>query len=615
MSRVVPWLRHHRLLRAVLLWLLVGAGWRPVLAEQAPLFVLHIQTPAPLDAWLLRHAELARFQSLPDLTPSELERLLSTASADMRQLLATQGHFSPRIDIRTQPALDTSAPASEATRYAVHVQVEPGPRTQVAQVDIRLTGDAASNPAARDQQQRVRQQWSLPAGQAFTQAQWEQAKTEALRQLSRERYPQARVAHSQADIDPDTHTAQLTLTLDSGPAYTWTTVAVEGTLRYSADTVRHMVALAGVHPGGHYDEDMLQKAQQRLMESGYFESAFVLIDPSDTPEHTTVRVRVREAPLQKVVAGVGGSTDNGFRLSLEHTHHRLTGTDWRAVSQLQLERDTRTVATTFTAPANGTGWQRLTGLQWQRQQDAARITTSQQWRLGRTLDTTVLTRGQFLQFDRALTDEAGITPPTPAASSVSAHLSWTQRLFDDLTAPRTGHGWSLQAGGGLTLSQAVKPYLRVHGRWQGFWSPAMAQASASRWSLRLEGGAIWSPQDLLVPSTQRFLAGGDNSVRGYATREIGVPGSTGQADPGRLLLAASLEWQRPLWQNGHRSAWESVWFLDSGGVANRLTDMRAHTGVGTGVRYLSPVGPLQADLAYGLKSRSWRLHMSVGFTF
>jgi translocation and assembly module TamA len=33
------------------------------------------------------------------------------------------------------------------------------------------------------------------------------------------------------------------------------------------------------------------------------------------------------------------------------------------------------------------------------------------------------------------------------------------------------------------------------------------------------------------------------------------------------------------------------------------------------MRWKSPVGPVQADLAYGVKKRKLRLHMSVGFVF
>jgi translocation and assembly module TamA len=60
---------------------------------------------------------------------------------------------------------------------------------------------------------------------------------------------------------------------------------------------------------------------------------------------------------------------------------------------------------------------------------------------------------------------------------------------------------------------------------------------------------------------------------------------------------------------------EHTVFIDVGGVANRLGDVRAHWGVGTGVRVISPVGPMALSLAYGLQSRQLRLHMTVGFTF
>jgi translocation and assembly module TamA len=56
-------------------------------------------------------------------------------------------------------------------------------------------------------------------------------------------------------------------------------------------------------------------------------------------------------------------------------------------------------------------------------------------------------------------------------------------------------------------------------------------------------------------------------------------------------------------------------FVDTGGVSDRLGNLRLSTGVGAGVRWKSPVGPLQADLAYGIKTRKPRLHMSVGFVF
>jgi translocation and assembly module TamA len=55
--------------------------------------------------------------------------------------------------------------------------------------------------------------------------------------------------------------------------------------------------------------------------------------------------------------------------------------------------------------------------------------------------------------------------------------------------------------------------------------------------------------------------------------------------------------------------------VDAGAVADRVGDLDPRVGVGAGVRWRSPVGPLQADLAYGVQSRQLRLHLRLGFSF
>jgi len=63
------------------------------------------------------------------------------------------------------------------------------------------------------------------------------------------------------------------------------------------------------------------------------------------------------------------------------------------------------------------------------------------------------------------------------------------------------------------------------------------------------------------------------------------------------------------------SDWESTVFIDAGAVADQVSELRPKFGVGAGVRWKSPVGPLQIDLAYGLEVKLLRLHMNVGFSF
>ena len=104
-------------------------------------------------------------------------------------------------------------------------------------------------------------------------------------------------------------------------------------------------------------------------------------------------------------------------------------------------------------------------------------------------------------------------------------------------------------------------------------------------------------------------------MRGYSFHSIGAKEANGIITPGRYLASGSVEWQRPILIDGRPSEWESTVFIDAGAVADKPSDLKVKVGVGAGVRYRSPVGPLQLDLAYGVDKKQLRLHLSVGFTF
>ncbi|MBY0465486.1 MAG: BamA/TamA family outer membrane protein, partial [Burkholderiales bacterium] len=170
-----------------------------------------------------------------------------------------------------------------------------------------------------------------------------------------------------------------------------------------------------------------------------------------------------------------------------------------------------------------------------------------------------------------------------------------------------------EVGAGTTLQPTRAPYARARVRWQAL--QTLAQRTSGRIAYRVEGGAVWAAPGTPVPDAQLFLTGGDQTVRGYALRSIGVATADGSVSAGRLLATGSVEWQRPWASNGQTNPWESTLFIDGGAVADRAKDLKARWGVGAGVRYNTPVGPLQADLAWGVHTRRLRLHVSVGFVF
>ena len=601
-------------------WALLAAASFAVYAQDTPAnspkapasaaFDLTIDAPDEIRTLLGRHLELLRYRELTDLSDGELARLLPAAEQNARELMATLGYFSPEIRIQSEPASATAP-----RQVSLHAQ--PGQATTIGEVLIKFSGPITIDPGSLAQRRLIEERWSLRPGRRFTQDAWDAAKRQALQQLTTRRYPTGRIETSLADIDPLTHQASLALTLDSGNPYRLGELVISGTQHYDAELVRR---LARLDPGAEYQQAELVEAQQRLAESGYFDSAILSLDTSAQTSAAPVRVQVREAPLQKLVLGIGASTDSGARLSAQHTHHKVPGLGWRAVSNLLLDRDTQSIGSELTAPPDNANWRWVSSALLQRQQSGSFDLGSQRLRGGRSQTDVHIDRNYYLQYDRAQTVAANASAPA-VAESLSANYAFTLRNFDSMPYPSRGWGLGAEIGGGSTIGERQRdPYGRVLLRWLGYYPlgrgvDASADSRAGRLALRAQVGAVIAKEDTVLPSTQLFLAGGDNSVRGYSHNAIGVALGNGQTTVGRYLGAGSLEWQRPITLDGRPTDWESTLFIDAGAVANQISDLHLKVGVGAGVRLKSPVGPLQIDVAYGVDVKQLRLHLSVGFNF
>ena len=128
-----------------------------------------------------------------------------------------------------------------------------------------------------------------------------------------------------------------------------------------------------------------------------------------------------------------------------------------------------------------------------------------------------------------------------------------------------------------------------------------------------------------LPASERFFAGGDTTVRGFALDRLGTPETLdpqGFPQGGNGLAVFNLEARAPYWKN-----LQFVWFTDAGNVFKlasdiRLDELRLTSGVG--FRYRSPIGPLRIDWGFKLstqllmaggRERSNVLHISLGQAF
>ena len=588
-----------------------------------PAFTLEVDAPKQVRALLEQHLELKRFRHQPDLQRRELTRLLGATDANVRELIGTLGYFSPTVTVEL-----TDTPEEEAPRKVV-VKVDPGPPTIIEKSEVRFAGINASDELGTSQRLQIEETWPLQAGEQFSQSAWSSAKSGGLKELQKRRYPLARIDTSLADVDADTNKAQVSVSYDPGPAYTFGPLQIDGAERY--DPVR-TARIARLPEGQEYDLQSMLDAQQRLVSSGYYDSVFLSL--ADSPQQAAteaerdeqrknqgaaitspVIAKVREAKLQKWVFGVGLSTDTGPRLSIDHTYNKVPGLNWRAVSKLQLDRKNPLISTQLVGLPGEDLWRWFASGKLERAPAGDFYTNSAQMRFGRSKAEDRIERNLYLQYDYAKTQGAGAPP---GASSLLANYGWTARYFDNNLLPTSGFGLALEAGAGTTLTPQRSPFGRLTGRWLSL-IPLGERDEETRRHSRLQikagVGAVMAKKDVDLPTTIMFLTGGDNTVRGYGYQSIGARTDNGRVIAGRYLAMGSVEWQRPITIKGNTQDFEHAVFIDAGTVGDDINRLYTRVGFGTGIRWKSPVGPIQADLAWGAQEQQLRLHLRLGFTF
>ena len=572
-------------------------------AKPPPAVRLEVDAPGDIDKLLEAHLDLARLSAVAPgavVPEAELTRLIAAAPAQARSLLETEGYFHAEIQLERRPG----------TPPSVHMTVRPGPRVHVQDVHIEVLGPLAeatarNEPYARDAQRALRHEWPLPPGAVFRNPVWSDAKRSSLAQLRAQAYVDAEWLSTSARVDAKTNEAELKLVARSGPLYRTGALQIEGLQQHDEQTVRN---LANFPPGRPATEKLLLDYQERLQNSGLFDRATVLLDPlAADPAAARVTVQLTERKLQEATLGIGLNADVGVRGTLEHVHRRVFGHAATARNRLEaggVRQSWEGELSTHTLPGL---YRNLVGGGAERIESDTDVVTSSRLRVGRAQDTQRIDRLVFAEVERSLRRAGSLREQSVA---VAAHYHGIWRDVDNVLLPTRGYMLAAQAGVGHASSDpgGRGPFARAYARLHGYWPVGSTWYSHAR----LEVGQVFVRSGVTVPEAMRFRAGGEESVRGYAYRSL-APTTGGIVTSGKVLFTASAEIARPLLKR-FPELWGAA-FVDAGRASDRWSDLRPAVGVGVGVRYRSPIGPVSLDVAWGEEVKKARLHLSVGVTF
>ncbi len=544
---------------------------------------------------LQQHLDIVKWRDNPRMSPAEWLRLYQATPQAIADLLATEGYFSPEII----PSIDTVAGVSQA-KFLVNA----GKPTLVSTVDLSFTGDILQQDPAEQSARlasiaTLKQNWLLQPGAVFKQSDWSQAKRRLLINLLVERYPNASIKASKAEVDPTLNTVAIALEVDSGQSFTFGELKIEGLQRYPASIIQD---LNRIKPGTTYSQARLQILQSRLEESGYFQGVEVTASTATAVNDVVpIKVTVQENPSIKLGAGAGYSTNTGARAQLTYDDLNLFNRGWRLTSSLKPEQRAQSLSALVRLPTDSDGYRDSFNAGLERRVIEGQITTSGQTGINRSWGPrrTEQTVGAAYLIEHQVLD--GAESVTRSVATLSYGI--TLRRTDNDRNPTRGYLFNTQLAVAPIEQLSSGRFLQSYAKVQGYYP----LTSSTQLIARAEIGAVSGRNS--APAAFLFRAGGDQSVRGYAFESLGV--REGDATVGgRYLATGSIEAIQWLTQQ-----WGAALFVDAGNAANTLQDLKPVYGYGLGARWKSPIGAIGGDIAYGEATGEYRLHFNLGVAF
>ncbi|MDO7897026.1 autotransporter assembly complex protein TamA [Pseudomonas citrulli] len=523
-----------------------------------------------------------------DRDEDALLRFSRGAEEQARKAAQALGYYQPRIDSEVKGGKDPRLVLS----------IDPGEPVHLRNVTLRIDGPAASLKGFR-----LPDNPGLKPGAVLNHGRYEDAKRLIQNQASRYGFFSGRFTRQQLSVDPQAGVADIELVYDSGPRYALGPVSFEGDTPFDEDLLRRMVPFKAGTP---YDSELIAELNQALQSSGYFEGVRVDAAPTAATDNVIpVAVRLDTRRPRTMGLGLGFSTDVGPRAKANWTRHWVNPQGHSYGWEAEVSAPRQNVGLWYDVPLDppltdklryaggyqyeelaGTdtlsklltlgpewhsklpsGWQRVVSLKWQREE----------YRLGDDSGlSTLLMPGVSYSYLRS-------------DNRIDPHNGY--RLQFETKVAKEGLGSDNNLVYGTAMVKGLTTVFDKH-----------------RLLARAQVGGSATNGYKSVPPSLRFFAGGDQSVRGYDYQSLSPENAEGDRIGGRYMVAGSLEYQYSVAQK-----WRVATFVDQGNSFNNLELPSLKTGVGIGVRWVSPVGPIRLDLAHALDDEGGiRLHFSMG---
>lgn len=476
------------------------------------------------------------------------------------------------------------------------VDIVPGPATTIQDLTIHFEGEASED---KDFAKLVADS-PLKASAVVNHGEYDSLKSSIQSLGINKGYFDGYFRQSRLAISPEMNQAFITLDYDSGDRFHYGEISING----SHIKQKKIDALMPFSEGDEYLVSELGEFNQKLSNTGWFSTVLIQpnLDAADGNE-LPIDVTLTPATRNQMETGIGYSTDVGIKGSLTWNKPWLNSLGHSFSSSFSLSEPEQAVTVSYKIPLEdplNEYYLIQYGLKNEDSSDTQSIESNlalkRFWHFDNGWNRTLSVRYLVENYEQGnLDDIARFVLPGVTFSRTRTRGKRLINWGDKITA-------TAEYGNSNVLSDTDILHLKGEG------TLIQTFANTHRFILRGTGGANLIDDFGEVPPSLRFYAGGDNSVRGYAYESISPTDSDGDSVGGKFMATSSFEYQYHVYGN-----WWLAAFYDIGDAFDDTPDWKHGTGFGG--RWVSPIGPVRLDFAWGLDQESsdqFRIHVTLG---
>ncbi len=517
-----------------------------------------------------------------------VERLFRDADKDIRKSLEALGYYQPQID------KNLSFPDQGC--WHADFKIEVGEPVLLRNVDVELLGGIGEDQAFL---KRVEPPM-LSAGAILDHGRYESYKRQLLGGALASGYFDADLTANEVIVDVPAKAADVNLQITGGDRYRF------GPTTFSSGILTDSL-LQGyndIKQGAWYDASAINDLYEALSGSNYFSSVSIRAEPDETtPGEVPVTVSLLPASRKQYSAGVGFSSNTGPQGKLSYMDVRRNMKGHQLEARLFVSDVNQELSSSYRWPRRNprSEWITLFGGFQREQTDTSDL---DKFNIGIRHVHSFAANWLETRYITAAAEKYRVGLQDSISRLIIPGITWNNTEGRIIGRVLRGRSLNLDIRGASQILASDTSFLQVTSSAKIIF-PA---GKKGRFLARFSAGTTLKESFNELPASVRYFTGGDSSVRGYGYETLGPKDSLGNVIGGSHLATASLEYDHLIAQK-----WSVAGFVDTGSAFDN-SDFSLATGVGLGLRWYSPVGPIRIDIAHPLNdpSRQMRLHITLG---